>query len=289
MLWLLFALLAAAMWGATNLIDATLLEQEEQSPLVLTIITGIFGTIPIFLLPFVSPIEHTSLAFIAILTGMLGLFIYWPYFRAMEKTHTANVILLWNLTPILVVLFSYLFLNEVLSLVEYVAFCLLLGSSFLTNYDPRAPQTYSKSAVVWMLLASVTSAIEIVLLGFIFSQTKVGTGLAWISVGTMLATFFPILLFGSLRQQLKQAFNSRTRRQRIFANESLDVMAHVLRSAAVHLGPTSLVSAIGGLQPLFVLLLQPFAKTKHQPPSRTLAMIAIAFGVIGLGLLARDL
>lgn len=290
MLWLLLAIAAAALWGFTNLIDSDLLERRRQNPNVLTFVTGVFGSLPVLIIPLFSlhaPAPGVLSA--AVLAGAVGLFVYWPYYQALKRTHTANVILLWNLAPVFVVFSAWLFLGEQLAAREYVALIFLISSSFLTSYQPTASHRIPVAAAAWMLLASVTTAVEYTLLGYVFSRVGLLEGIAWVSVGILAATIAIPVCVPSVRAQITKAASSTRLRERFAVNELLDLCANLLRAAAIRLGPVGLVSAVGGLQPLFVLLFNPFFKSKQPAPSRLIAALAIVLGVIGLGLLARDL
>lgn len=286
MLWLLLTILAAILWSFTNLMDSDLLERRRQNPNVLTFVTGVFGSLPVLLIPlFALSTPSRDVVLAALLAGAIGLFVYWPYYKALERTHTANVILLWNLAPVFVVFFTWFFLGEQLAPHEYVALILLIASSFLTSYQPTASHRIPLKAAAWMVLASVTTAVEYTLLGYVFERLPIMEGIAWVSVGILVATVAIPVFVPAVRQQVTRAAASTRLRERFAVNELLDLTANILRQAAIRLGPVGLVSAVGGLQPLFVLLFGPLFKTKQSPPSRLMAVVAVVLGMMGLGML----
>lgn len=290
MFWLPLTIVAAILWSFTNLMDSDLLERRRQNPNVLTFVTGVFGSLPVLLIPlFAIPAPSREVVFAALLAGGIGLFVYWPYYQALERTHTANVILLWNLAPVFVVCSTWFFLGEQLASREYIALILLVASSFLTSYQPTASQRIPLKAVAWMVLASVTTAVEYTLLGYVFERLPIMEGIAWVSVGVLVATVAIPVFVPAVRQQVTRAAASTRLRERFAINELLDLAANVLRQAAIRLGPVGLVSAVGGLQPLFVLLFGPLFKTKQSPPIRFVTVVAVFLGMMGLGLLAQDL
>ncbi len=287
MTWLLLTLVATTLWGFTNLIDSDLLERQRQDPNVLTFVTGLFGSIPVLLIPFLNiATPSPPIVVAALLGGAVGLFVYWPYYKALEKTHTANVILLWNLAPVLVVFSTWLFLGEQLAVKEYIAMIFLIASSFLTSYQPTGSHHIPAVAVGWMLLASLTTAIEFTLLEYIFRHTSILDGIAWVSVGVLIATITLLLAVPPARRQITMALKNTRLRKRFVLNELLDLTASLLRMGAIRLGSAGLVSTVSGLQPLIVLLFSPLFKSKQTPPSRILILIAVALGMVGLGLLA---
>lgn len=290
MLWLIFALVATALWGFTNLIDSDLLERRRQNPNTLTFVTGVFGSMPVLLLLLLPVDIPPAGALIAALgAGAIGLFVYWPYYQALERTHTVNVILLWNLAPVLVVFFSWLFLNEQLDAKQYVALILLVASSFLTGYQPTSSHRIPLAAAAWMLLASITTAVEYTLLGYVFQELSILDGIVWVSVGILAATILIPIFIPTVRRQIVHTIANAQMRRRFALNELLDLAASLCRMVAIRLGSVGLVSAVGGLQSLFVLGFTPFFKSRRTPPSRLLVAVAAALGVIGLGLLAQDI
>ncbi len=289
MLWLIFTILAAVLWSLTNLLDSDLLERRRQNPNVLTFVTGIFGSLPVLLIPLLGiPTPSQDVVLAAILGGMIGLFVYWPYYQALERTHTANVILLWNLAPVFVVFSAWLFIGEELAAKQYVALVLLVASSFLTSYQPSASHRIPIKAAAWMFLASLTTAVEYTLLGYVFARVPILVGMTWVSMGVLTATVGIPVCVPSVRSQVMKAVASTKLRERFAINELLDLAANLLRQAAIRLGPVGLVSAVGGLQPLFVFLFSPFFKTKQSPPPRLILVVATILGIVGLGLLAQN-
>lgn len=291
MLWLVFALLAPLIWAFSNLIDDDLVLHRLKNPNVLVGMTGLFAGIPAVFLFTIGAVPIPSLQMICfgILVGALSLLVYYPYFRALESTHPANVILLWNLSPILVVLFAFLFLGERLTLMKYVAIGLILFSTVVIEVVRGNEKKHKMElrAFYWMLVASVGAAVQVILEKRMYMETSTITGIAFISIGS----FFTGTLFFLLRKNrliLKNAFAKSGKI--LLLNEALEISAVVVASIAISLGPVSLVTAIGGSQAIMIMFLslllsrvftkKQFKLAKSPPLDRI--MIACLLVVVGL-------
>lgn len=225
--------------------------------------------------------------------GVISLLVYYPYFRALESTHPANVILLWNLSPILVALFAFIFLGERLSFIKYIAIGLILFSTVIIE-TVRGDQKKHKmelKAFYWMLLASLGAAIQVILEKRMYMETSTVTGIAFISIGSFMAGLVFFLLKKN-RLILKKAFAKSGKI--LLLNEALEISAVIVASIAISLGPVSLVTAIGGSQAIMIMFLsilfsriftkKQFKLAKSPPLDRV--MIACVLVIVGLVMIA---
>lgn len=295
MLWLLFALLAPLIWACSNLIDDDLVLHRLRNPNVLVGITGLFAGAPALYLFATRMVDVFSwqIACFGVLVGVLSLLVYYPYFRALESTHPANVILLWNVSPILVAVFAFLFLGERLSFVKYFAIGLILLSTVIieTVHANEKKHKMELKAFYWMLLASFGAALQVILEKRLYMESSTASGIAFISIGSFItgSLFF---LFRKNRLILKQAFSKSG--NIILLNQCLEISAVVFASIAISLGPVSLVTAIGGSQAIMIMFLsmlfsklftrKQFRLAKSPPLDRV--MIACALVVVGLMMIA---
>lgn len=291
MLWLVFALLAPLIWAFSNLIDDDLVLHRLRNPNVLVGMTGLFAGIPAIVLFAIGAVSIPSLQLICfgIGIGVLSLFVYYPYFRALESTHPANVILLWNLSPVLVVLFAYIFLGERLSVMKYIAIGLILFSTIVIEMvrGDQKKHRMELKAFYWMFLASIGAALQIILEKKLYMETSTVTGIALISLGSFITGLFFFLLRKN-RLILKNAFAKNGKI--LLLNEGLEISAVVAASIAISLGPVSLVTAIGGSQAIMIMILslifsrvftkKQFKLAKSPPFDRV--MIACLLVVVGL-------
>lgn len=289
MTWFPFALAAPALWGASNMVDARLLKREVPDALALVIITGLFGGIPAIVVAAMGAFDAVSggAVVLAIAAGVVGLLVYFPYLRALEVASPASVILMWNLAPVFIVGIAWFALGERLLPSEYVAVVLLVAST-LTAARHRGSETAWSRGLPWMVLASLLIAVEAVLQKALFEHAAFAPGLAWMSAATCGTAIVLIPLRASTRRALRGALDWRTVAV-LTANEGLDVGAGAALSRATSLGPVTLVHAVGGLQPLFILVFAAITAQRSERPTARGELarhaVAIALAVAGLGLI----
>lgn len=290
--WIIFALLAPLLWAASNIVDENLIRREIKNPLALVITTGLFGGIPfVFILAtgkFAWPGFETFI--LAVCAGLVGLLVYWPYFKALQHTDPAKVVLMWNLSPVFVVFMARLILKEILSPQDYLAIAFLVSSSLLAAY--KKTEHRIDGAFPWMLLASILLASEAIFEKAVFDRTSFVVGLGWSSLTMLVVAIFFIIVGRAARQELKKTFSFRIGRLIVF-NEFLDVGAGVSASRATSLGPVSLTEPVGAIQPLFILIFQTimFIKkrkkftVKLKTAESVKIFISVALAVAGLALI----
>jgi len=281
MLWLFFALLAPALWAITNIIDDELIDSHTGTPAVLVTITGFFAIIPFFIALFSGSMEWPgyTVLFFSIMSGVIGLLVYFPYFFALKISDPAPAMLMWNLTPAFVVGASILFFGIHPSFVEYVAIGILIVSSLIVGYKKGSRFDVNK-AFPWMFFASILSAVEIVCTKVVFNHTSFLTGLGWISLAIFLTALVLFMSSYSIRQRLRQ--HSKGLWKEITIDELLDSGAQVARNYAISAGPIVLVKAAEGLQPLFVLFFSLFMVHKRSSVPVTRLIIAAVIAIVGL-------
>lgn len=298
MLWLVLALLGPPLWAGSNVFDSVLVRGKKADRASLLLLTGAFTLIPALWIIVTGGFEMTPLfnIFVALGAGMVGLLVYYPYLRALQSSHAANVILLWNASPLFVALLAYLFLHERLSLEKYIAIGLLVLSALMVALADQGFHLKKVSgAVRWMLLTVSLSAIEAILVKKTFGLLPVSTGIVWIGIGQFLTALAFWIVTALRARRISRSWKDIG----LFAicGEVLNVAANLVTQVAISIGPISLIKAVGGLQPLFVLLLTPLvfrfasknAKINDIPRVKLKpVLIASVLAIFGLFLLGDE-
>lgn len=253
MLWLPFALAAPALWALSNLVDGQLVREHCLDALTLAGLAAVFSGLPaLFLLATanVPSLPDAGTITLAIAAAVAGLLVYLPYYAALNHSSTTAVVVLWNLSPAFVAVGAAAFFREDLSLPEYGAIASLIASSVLaTSSGARKPA--GTRALLFMTIASILLAVETLALEAVYSNTSFEQGLFLVSSASLALGVTLILAHRPARRTLASAA---PRKWLILtANQGLDAAAVVSLGRAVSLGSASMVKAVGGLQPLFVL------------------------------------
>jgi drug/metabolite transporter (DMT)-like permease len=287
MLWIIPALAAPALWAVSNLIDESLVRRTVRDPMALVLATGIFAS-----LPAVAAVVQGRLfwpgyeiAAIALAGGALGLVVYFPYLKALELASPSSVILMWNLAPVMIVGLARGLAGEILSPPDYLAVVLLVLSSAIASVSPH-PSGWFNKGFPWMAIASVLLAVAAVAEKATYQRLPFFAGFAWLSIGAMGTTAVLAILCRKSRQQLQDCLRTRTSAV-LLANGGLDFAAVFALNLATSKAPVSIVHALGGLQPIFVLA---FGGAKKSTPRELLRTgIAAGLAIVGIALIRASI
>jgi drug/metabolite transporter (DMT)-like permease len=287
MFWLVPALISPLLWAASNVVDEHLVTRAEQAPVTLLLVTGIFGSLPaLYVLVTGQWAPCTgSTAVLALTGGVLGILVYYPYLVALTTASASDVILMWNLSPVLIMGMAHVTVSERLTHGEYIAIALLVVSSMLATITPGNSRT-TRSAMPWMVLASVLLAVSSVAEKAVYERLPFMGGFGWLSLGAAIATAGVAVASATARKEL--AASLRGKLALVFVgNELLDLGAVSTLEFATSLAPVSLVHAVGGTQPVFILLIEKVLRrsTQGSRMERTRTILATGLAVLGLGLL----
>ncbi len=297
-LWFPLILLATIFWATSNLIDGNLVAQKVKNISSLLIAPGILSILPgLFVVisgNWTTPNLQTI--FIGICAGFVSLFVYYPYLKALRYTDPARAVLIWNAAPVLVTLLAFIFLHELFSSTQYLGIALLVASSISAQWTKSLPTHKSHlatQAIPWMLLASCLTATEVILQKAMYVQTTLPTGLVLLSIGNALGVLC-ILLQKTTRQEVRQMISRKETRGLIFLNEGITQLGSTTTSIAISLGPVTLVNAVGGIQPLMILVIAAilrYTRPNFKLPKPDLhtwqIFLATTLGIFGLFLLGQ--
>jgi drug/metabolite transporter (DMT)-like permease len=285
--WLVPALVAPLLWGASNLVDEHLVNNAKRDPFTLSIVAGIFGSLPaIFVIATGRWVWCSGeVEIVALVGGALGIIVYLPYFEALRVASPSIVILMWNLSPVAIVAIAHFTVGERLHAPEYLAVSLLVASSALASVSPDRGRSVVR-AIPWMVLASLVLAVSSVAEKATYDRLAFWAGFGWLSLGASCATVTLVLLSRRARGELISSFRDRMAHLYL-GNEILDLGAVFALNFATSLAPVSLVHAVGGTQPVFILLVERFLPRREGSTHAEWLRTAVAAGlaVIGLGLL----
>jgi len=251
------ALLAPAVFPVVNFIDKYVISKQVKDYRGMPIysaITGLcLGTLFWIVAGFpLLPVKDVVLLLLA------GACINWGgflFFQAISSDETSNIILLFQMTPLLVLILSVLFLKETIlpkqALGMVLIFFSCMGASINTRLE-RKQFRLSRSFfliflvdALWATAAIFTSlALHANSFPKILSYESWGLGIG----GIILYSIFPVIrsaFHESLRTVRKAGLSI------IFFNEGLFVLAKALTYYAYSLGPTAIVSIIGSTEVFF--------------------------------------
>jgi uncharacterized membrane protein len=249
--------------------------------------TGVFASVPALVVlssgHWAWPDLYT--VFLALVGGALGILVYLPYLLALTVAPAASVTLMWNLTPVLIIVLAHVAIGERLDIQEYLGLSLLVISSAIAAVRLQRGRWLSITTF-WMAVASVMLAVSSVFEKVVYERVTFTVGIGWISCGALLTTSVLLWLFATSRSRLIGSLRSGSTTM-LIANQVLDLIAVCMLGLATSLAPVSLVHAIGGLQPMFVLVISWCISRSTEATAPFLWLrtaLATALAIVGLAL-----
>jgi len=251
--WVIFALGAAVLSATVNVIDKTVLarwmRRAEGSLAPYAVLEGASGLAALAVLGFPAmPLGERAAAVLAgAVYGLATVF----YFRALKIGETSRLIPLYDLIPLLTLGFAVIFLGEQLSGRQLAAVLLIVLGALTLSMKHWGARGFIPG-IGWMSLTVLATAAASILSKYALGEADAWTVFGYSRVGTF-AVLLPFLpsaarLFAEAVRRHGGVVAAATG-----LSEGLTVTMVLLFIHAAARGPISLVSALVGTHPLFLL------------------------------------
>ena len=294
--WILIVILAYFTWSATTLIDKVILVRHLKKPLSISIIIGLNGLFAFLLMPFtgLSFLEPKYMA-LAIFSGITYVGFLIPLMTGLKEEEATRTMVIAQLTPIFVLTFAFLTINERLSASHLTGFALLLLAGLIVSM--KDSKGFSLSRAFWLvLLANAITAMSLVSAKAVYQATKFTDGFIWIRLSAV-STAVLLLLLPQYREDVVSSIRKMSTRFKALVGARLaaDFAALLALGYVLIKAPVSIVNAIG--QPLFpigvflisLLLLKIYPKAIFEEFNRKAIMvkgIALLLVLAGIALVS---
>jgi len=294
MAWFLFAIAGYFLYAFVTVINKFLLRQPATTrPLVFTFWVGILSIFVLVLAPFGLSWPGWAAFVYDLILGLIFFVYLFTFYRALdinEASRTAPVI--GGLMPILVLLFSWLFLNESLTWLQIFAFLMLISGGFIISLEKSRGSIHEGlRGIKTIALAILLGAVYMVLIKYAFTQQGFINGFIWSRFGLAAAALAILLrpgwrkmIFSSARQ-VSGGLGSL-----LVSGKLLAALGSLLVHLAVAQGSVSIVSAMAGAEYIFLffivlLLSKKFPQIlKERLNAGVIAQKIIAILLVGAGL-----
>lgn len=260
---LILLIVAPICYAAINHIDKYLLSKYFKgiSPAVLVMFSSLVGLLiaPILLLLDLSAIHIPATeAGILILSGILFILHTIPYFFALDQDETSLVAPLFLISPVIAMIFGYIFLGEILTQQQILGSLLVLMGSFGLLVRMGEGKAKFKWGIFWLMsTASFLIATQTLLFKVTALQSSFITAAFWQFIGFVVPASAMLAFSKKFRKQLRYVFKvNATKVLGLNLGNELLASVAVLTVGFVSLSaPLGLVVVIAeGTQPFFVLL-----------------------------------
>lgn len=204
--WIWFSLIAMCIWSFTSLIDKFVLSKGYiKSPFAFIALNGMMNVLLIFLLPF---IKVTALSFydflILLVSGASLAAAVALYYRAVQYEEISRIAIMFQFSPILVLVISFFMLGEILTMNHFIGFILLLLAGVIVSYKKGNGKFKISEAFFYMMLSAVLGSISIVAARHIIKATDFWNAFFWLRASSLTALF--VLFAPNVRREFAESF-----------------------------------------------------------------------------------
>jgi len=256
MLWILLTLIAAFLWGLSNIVDSILVKKYIKNCKVMALAVAFLQ--PLFFLLIFSiygiDLHVSSILLLPVLSGIIYLIGGVFYYHSIQIEEVSRMIPIMVSSPLIVALLSALFLDEIFGPIKYIGILIIVLGSFFISFRKKFGTIHFSKGTLFMFLTVLLFGSNTVLIKYGLGFMDYLTFIFWSELGLFLAGF-GLLTNKSLRNDFIIFFKRRKKNiiAGVFLKEFLDVSALFTYMVALSIGFASLVSAIGSTQALFAI------------------------------------
>ncbi|MFH0937401.1 MAG: DMT family transporter [Candidatus Daviesbacteria bacterium] len=263
------AIVAYALNGGAILIDKILLRTTLPNPITYTFFINLFQILVIFLIPFGFKPELTPATFWAISSGMVSVVSFYAYFASLKRNEASIVgPVVGTFNPLFALLLGGLFLGQILTLNQYLAFFVLLIGSMLLTLNLWHGRLILNKYFFWMVAAGFFFGLSYVLLrqAFLTSSFLNAFIISRVSAALFALTF---LLYPVSRRQIfasrkfQENITSRSTLILLISGQTMGALSTTLLTIGTYFAHPSLVNSVFGVQYLVILAVAIILVKKH--------------------------
>lgn len=254
MSWLIPTLLSPLFGTVVNFVDKYVVEKQIKDYRGMPILVGINGLLVGILFCFLSGMHLLPLLDMALLITS-GILISWSgvlYFKALSGEETSGIVILFQTFPMMVLILSYIFLGEKITLIQLVGFLIVLLSAIGVS-NTKITSIKLTSAFWLILVVNFMWAVAAILVKFSTGQTTFSNVLTYESLGVGIGGLLLFIFSKSIRDSFFQNIKPVGKKVLVimFLNEGFFVISRALTYFAYSIGPTALVSVMGSTNVFF--------------------------------------
>jgi len=249
--WLILVLIAYFFLALVNVGDKFLIDNKIKNPAVYAFYISIALTIFLLVVPFIDfEILPWPYLGVAILSGFLFNYsLYWMY-QAMKQTDASIAIPAYaSFLPFFSFLLTFLFTGERLSILQALAFLLLIFGSVVINY--KGGNKINFGVIKVCVIGTFFLALALFLSKYVYlASDNFLSDFLWIKIGGMSTSIFFYIFFREVRQEI--SFNPslvQSKNIGLFVLvQSAGAISNILQNIAISVAPFSMLSVINALQ-----------------------------------------
>lgn len=248
-IWIIFALSAAFIYTFVAFVDKYVISVKPNfdfrgMPMFQSLMGFIIGTTVWFAAG--QPVPHHIDGLILIITGVITIFAGVFYFKALSLEETSKLFLLFQITPLFILVGAWLFIKETITVYQFLGFMVILIAVIIISTHKKKQSFQLSKALISVLIADFLWAASALLVKAMISKNSFTIVLCFESWGLGLGGF----ILYAIRPSFRHSFNHYFRTMPLITfiiiglNESCFVIGKAFGFFAAMTGPISLVSII---------------------------------------------
>lgn len=254
--WFIFALIAPVFYGLTNVIDKFLVVKVFRKNYFFALWMGIVSTpVLAFIFLFLKPLFIFPYTIIGFLVGALWTVFYFIYGKVLSNEEVSRTMSIIFIYPIFVSILAGIFLNEVFGISKYIGIFLLATSGLLICYEKKGKRISLMVSLKFIMILIFIWSITQVMDKFVVDNIGYWSLYFWTAFGVS-STSLPFFFIKKIRTNFVNSLKETWRKtlSTMIIVESFAIIATVSYYNAISLGPVSMVSAIGSIQPFLIFV-----------------------------------
>lgn len=254
--WIFLSLLAPLFWASSNFVDKYILGKYTKGIfdfVFFSTITSWFLFAAIFL--FVGVPELNLYSLIPIATGMVLIYSYGFYGKALEQGDTSALVILFKLIPIITVILAFAFLGQTLSLNELLGFIVILAGATIVSFE-KSKGIFIKGFGM-ILIAILIWSVMTLFIDYGLTKMSFWDYFMLDNLGSALAGL-TMLIIPSVRRQVIEGIKTATTKKYIWFswNNVLDFFGQMGTKKALAIAPSAgLVTVVMQVQSFYAILI----------------------------------
>lgn len=252
--WVFFAVLSALFYSVNSVMSKILIDKRFDKPFPFSIFLTLIDMMFVVGVYFVFPISWSYPSNLyAILAGVFISYCFYFFYHAMKNDESSRAMSIMQTYPLLVTVMSAVLLGEVLGLNQYAGIAMLVASSALISHKKTESGRKRSASLKYALAFALMVAVYSIATKYLLGTMDYWSYFFWSFAGVTINVPF-LLSFKSVRSDFRKlvgVMDARTLGVCVF-KEGIWLAGDVLSLLAISLGPVSIVSALGSLQPFFV-------------------------------------
>jgi len=258
-MWLFFALLAPFFFAIVHVMDSYCVEELFRKPWIGMITSAIASLVVFVPLPYLVPFLSWSwpalhICAFALLAGVLIQMSQVLYFQSLSNSEAGIVAAYWNMIPAIILILSFIFLREILSISEYIGISVLIFAAvYFIRLD--CDLHHRLKTFVFMFIACCLQACAYLLLDHVYIFIPYYQAFLFMVTGIIIAGLTPLLLPSIWREVRVNLPTLLPATKFIVGVEIVNILALATAQKAVALGNPALVAAAETTIPAFVFII----------------------------------